>query len=176
MEKSTDSVEDFSSLLILQKTKKNVLDSSEAQSIYSRTAKEKRKYFLLKIVHYFLSKSDDSAIFFASLVFVIERWNMRFPICSVPSSSILLLSRKPSEKTEKNTKYRLNLAKKNKYLHKNVKYDALWQMNLMNGFLIVWPILECGAMIYVIENSGKRMPAVCAERQRRARNEDIEKS
>lgn len=28
----------------------------------------------------------------------------------------------------------------------------------MNGFRIVWPTLECGAIIYVIENSGKRMP------------------
>lgn len=30
-------------------------------------------------------------------------------------------------------------------LHRNVKYDALWQMNLMNGFLIVCPSEERGA-------------------------------
>lgn len=33
------------------------------------------------------------------------------------------------------------------YLHRNVKYEALWQINFMNGFRIVWPILECGAII-----------------------------
>lgn len=33
------------------------------------------------------------------------------------------------------------------YLHRNVKYEALWQMNFMNGFRIVWPILDCGAII-----------------------------
>lgn len=31
------------------------------------------------------------------------------------------------------------------YLHKNVKYDALWHINLINGFLIVCPKDECGA-------------------------------
>lgn len=45
------------------------------------------------------------------------------------------------------------------YSHKKVKYDALWQINLIKGFLIVWPNVECGAMIYEMENSGKRMPA-----------------
>lgn len=45
-----------------------------------------------------------------------------------------------------------------KNLHRNVKYEALWQMNLMNGFRIVWPILECGAIMYVIENNGKSIP------------------
>ena len=45
------------------------------------------------------------------------------------------------------------------HLHKNVKYDALWQMNLMNGLRIVWPSDECGAMMYEKENSGNMMPA-----------------
>jgi hypothetical protein len=45
------------------------------------------------------------------------------------------------------------------YLHKNVKYDALWQINLINGFLIVCPKLECGAMMYANEKKGNIMPA-----------------
>lgn len=45
------------------------------------------------------------------------------------------------------------------YLHRNVKYDALWHMNLINGFLIVWPNDECGAMMYENENRGNIMPA-----------------
>lgn len=46
-----------------------------------------------------------------------------------------------------------------KHLQRNVKYEALWQMNLINGFRIVWPIRECGATMYVIENSGNSIPA-----------------
>lgn len=45
------------------------------------------------------------------------------------------------------------------YLQRNVKYEALWQMNFMNGFRIVWPTFEWGAIIYVIENNGNRIPA-----------------
>lgn len=45
-----------------------------------------------------------------------------------------------------------------KHLQRNVKYEALWQMNLINGFRIVWPIRECGATIYVIENNGNSIP------------------
>lgn len=45
-----------------------------------------------------------------------------------------------------------------KHLQRNVKYEALWHMNLINGFRIVRPIRECGAIIYVIENSGKSIP------------------
>lgn len=46
-----------------------------------------------------------------------------------------------------------------KYSHKKVKYDALWQINLIKGFLIVCPIGECGARMYENENTGKRIPA-----------------
>lgn len=33
------------------------------------------------------------------------------------------------------------------YSHRNVKYDAEWQMNLMNGFLMVCPMTEWGAIM-----------------------------
>ena len=33
------------------------------------------------------------------------------------------------------------------YVHKKVKYEAELQMNLMNGFLIIWLILAQGQMM-----------------------------
>lgn len=39
-----------------------------------------------------------------------------------------------------------------------MKYDAEWQMNLINGFLIVWPTILWGAMMYAMLKNGKRMP------------------
>ena len=43
-------------------------------------------------------------------------------------------------------------------LHKNVKYDALWHINLINGFLIVCPKDECGARMQANEKNGNIMP------------------
>lgn len=43
-------------------------------------------------------------------------------------------------------------------LHRNMQYDALWTMNLMNGFLIRFPNKDLGAKMYRTAQSGASSP------------------